>query len=89
MNWFGKKRKRQIKEHVDGYREGRRLMRHGDGVDEFIGMDLAREHLLALVRLGCDEHGEKVSVDRQVEVLVSHGLRREAAVHEQAERLRR
>jgi hypothetical protein len=85
---FGRK-KREIKEHVEGYREGRRLMRHGDGADEWIGMDLTRKHLLALVDLGCDETGSKVDVKRQAEVLRLHGLRKNADVLEQAERFKR
>lgn len=81
---FGKRlrEKQEVRRHVEGYKEGRRLMRQGDGADEWIGMSITKEHLLALIALGCDEHGEKASVERRADILSQHGL------HEQAEALR-
>lgn len=73
---FGRKRK--VASHIKGYREGRRLMRNGDGADEWAGMQIAREHVLALVALGRDEFGEKVDREALAECLRVHGLREEA-----------
>jgi hypothetical protein len=67
--------RREVAEHVKGYAEGRRLMRHGDGADEWLGMRLVRENLLALTDLGYDEHGRKATLAERAEVLRAHGLR--------------
>lgn len=79
MNRLGK---REVRVLVEGYKEGRRLMRHGDGVDEWYGMSIARENLLALVALGRNEEGEKVDRAELVECLRTHGLRDEARIVE-------
>lgn len=65
----------KVKRYVEGYREGRRLMRQGDGADEWIGMDIARTNLLALVSMGRDETGQKVSQAELDECLRSHGIK--------------
>lgn len=66
---------RRVRGHVKGYKEGRRLMRQGGGADEWLGMEIVREHLMALVVLGYDEHGEKATLDERRDVLTRHGLR--------------
>jgi hypothetical protein len=68
-------KKREIAEHVKGYREGRRLMRHGDGADEWIGMSLTKKHLLALLDLGYGPDGNKVDAAGRAEILRQHGLK--------------
>lgn len=78
---FGRK-KHKIAEHVKGYAEGRRLMRHGDGADEWIGMDIVREHLLALVKLGRDTDGQPATPQDLARVLRQHGLASEATALE-------
>lgn len=78
MFWRRTASRREIESHVEGYREGRRLMRHGDGADEWIGMSLTKEHLLALIGLGLDTEGRKVSPERRAEILAEHGLHKRA-----------
>jgi hypothetical protein len=74
---WGRKRA-EVASHVRGYREGRRLMRVGDPADEWYGMALAKRHLLALIRLGRNEQGEKCSPAVLDEVLRVHGLKRDS-----------
>lgn len=80
MSWlFGRRRRRAaVAKHVEYYNEGLRLMRNGDPPDEWFGMRLVRENLVALVRLGCDEFGEPASKEHLVGVLWAHGLREAA-----------
>lgn len=74
MDLFGRRRKAEITANVKAYREGRRLMRQGDGADEFIGMRIARDHLLALVRLGRNETGHKATPSELERILDNHNL---------------
>jgi hypothetical protein len=66
---------KEIAHHVEGYREGRRLMRHGDGADEWIGITITKKHLLALLDLGYDQHGNPVDAAGRAEILRQHGLK--------------
>lgn len=77
---FGRRRRsrRKVRHHVEGYREGRSLMRFGDGADEWVGMAIAKEHLLALIDLGLDTDGKKASPGKRAEILRAHGLHRAA-----------
>lgn len=77
-------KEREVRKHVEGYKEGRRLMRQGDGADEWFGMSIARENLLALVSLGRNEKGEKVDRAELAECLRTHGLRDEARTVEES-----
>lgn len=78
---FGRKvreEEREVRYHVEGYQQGRRLMRFGDGADEWIGMAIAKKHLLVLIALGRDELGKKSSVEKRAKILRLHGLYKEA-----------
>lgn len=77
-------KKREIARHVKGYKDGRSLMRQGDGADEWIGMSVTKEHLLALIALGCNEHGRKVSRLARSDVLREHGLHTLAALEKES-----
>lgn len=75
----GRRRKRLVAQHVKGYQEGRRLMRQGDGADEWVGMDMVRLHLRALVSLGYDQHGQKHTEPELDRILAEHRLSRDKA----------
>lgn len=51
-------------QHVKNYREGRHLMRHGDGADEYIGMDIARKARDELRLMGYDIDGTRPDLIR-------------------------
>lgn len=78
---FGRRRReREVATWVRRYDEGRRLMRQGDGADEWVGQDITREALRRLVALGRNHQGEKVDTAGLVHALRLHGLHTEAAV---------
>lgn len=56
---FPWQRKKRVNAALKRYREGIRLMRQGDGADEWIGMSLAREGRDALNKLGYDVDGTR------------------------------
>jgi hypothetical protein len=72
---FGRKRReRKVAALVASYDEGRRLMRQGDGADEWIGSHIARGALLALADLGRGVDGQPLDADGLVRLLRRHGL---------------
>lgn len=54
----------EFKRQVENYREGLRLMRNGDGADEWIGMDIARDARDALREMGYDIEGSRPDLIR-------------------------
>lgn len=49
----------EVKRELESYWEGRRLMRVGDGADEWIGMDIASRARSALNKMGYDPDGTR------------------------------
>jgi len=58
---------RKASRAFEQYEEGIRLMRHGDGMDEYLGMHIAREARAELNSLGWDVDGTQPHLERYSE----------------------
>lgn len=55
-----KSKKKRIKRLVKQYKEGFRLMRNGDGADEWYGIKIMNEARDELAAMNRDPYGEKI-----------------------------